>query len=131
MDPDFDTSMKAALDVFYWSNMACLTPNSGYTMIRRCTEMFAKSANQTKTIRDAWAAVGVGCFQAAAQCSSTAQCCGALVCRKRTLTQTAPACANCAKPLELCFNNADCCSPTYYKCLPSAAGSTRKVCKRG
>jgi hypothetical protein len=131
MDPVFDTSMKAALDVFYWSNVACLTPNSGYMMIRRCTEMFAKNPTQAKTIRDAWAAVGVGCTQAAAQCSYTAQCCGALVCRKRTLTQTAPTCSNCAKPLELCFNHIDCCSPQYYKCLPSAAGSTRKVCKRG
>lgn len=128
MHSNFDTSMMAALDLFYNSNVGCLTHSSGFMSIRKCTEMFAKPGNQTKTVRQAWSAVGVGCRSRTNRCTYSDECCGTLACRKTAANQT-NGCYDCIKAGETCLVKSDCCGPHgSHQCLPVTAGSSRKVC---
>ncbi len=58
LDPDFDTSLQLALDVFNDANVECLTPSSNFALARHCTATALGGAHAT-AVHEAWDAVGV------------------------------------------------------------------------
>jgi Dickkopf N-terminal cysteine-rich region len=55
----FNDSIKDAAALFYSVNAGCLTPSSGFNVLRECLLLFANSTSDKTTIDAAFSAVGV------------------------------------------------------------------------
>ncbi len=62
LDPDFDTSLGMAADIFYYANTTCLTASSNFEAARGCTALAAQliyGASAETSVQAGWDAVGV------------------------------------------------------------------------